>query len=94
MINKRKREVFEDIYDYGINKLLKKLFPLREKIIKEILRKKLREWRDKAKKLSERRAAETIQKNWLIHILKKVKKRIIDLLRDILNKSINTKYPP
>jgi len=85
-VTQRKREVFEDIYDYGINNLLKKLFPLREKLVKELLRKKLRQWRDKANALARKRAAEMIQRNWLNHILEKIKRRILELLRNIVER--------
>jgi len=90
LINNKKREVFEEIYEYGINKLLNRLFPLREKFIKDILRKKLRQWRDKANDLARKRAAEMIQRNWFNYLLDKIKKKITELLTNILKRRNET----
>ena len=83
-INNVKREILEEIYQYGIDQVLRKLFPLREKYINNLLRKKLRQWRDKAKNLGRLRAAEMIQRNWFYYLIEKIKKRITILLRDIV----------
>ena len=85
-VNQRNRETLDEIYQYGIDRLLNRLFPLREKYLRELLRKKLRQWRDKADKLSRLRAAEKIQKNWWIYLETKIKRRLYDLLNDILRR--------
>ncbi|MBR6907536.1 hypothetical protein IKN40_03405, partial [bacterium] len=83
-INNVKRDVLEEIYQYGIDQVLRKLFPLRQKYINNLLRKKLRQWRDKANNLGRLRAAEMIQRNWFYYLIEKIKKRITILLRDIV----------
>ena len=85
-ITNRRRETFEDIYEYGIDKLLRRLFPLREKLLKELLRKKLRQWKDKADKLGKLRAAEMIQRNYLRHVLEKIRNKLLELLFRIVRR--------
>ena len=46
MINKRKRDTFDDIYQYGIDKLLRSLVPLRRKCEKDLLRDALKKWKN------------------------------------------------
>ena len=78
-VNQRNRETLDDIYQYGLDKLLIRLFPLREKLLKELLRKKLRQWRDKADKL--RRLNDL-----LIDILGRKNESDADRLRRVLKK--------
>jgi hypothetical protein len=85
-INNVRRDALDEIYQYGLDQILKKLFPLRQKYINELLRKKLRQWRDKANKLARLRAAEMIQRNWTNYIIEKIKKRIHLLLRKIFER--------
>ena len=85
-INNVRRDAFEEIYQYGLDQLLRKLFSLREKLVKELLRKKLRQWKDKAEKLARLRAAEMIQRNWLNHMIEKIKIRITKVLRNIVER--------
>jgi len=85
-INNIKRDVLDEIYQYGLDNVLRKLFPLRQKYINELLRKKLRQWRDKANKLGRLRAAEMIQRNWFNYLIEKIKKRITLLLRNIFER--------
>jgi hypothetical protein len=85
-INQRNRDTFDELYQYGIDKLLRGLVPLRKKAENDLLRKALNQWKNNANKLARKRAAEMIQRNWLNHFYDKLRNRLNDILNNIINK--------
>ena len=51
-INQRNRDTFDELYQYGIDKLLRGLVPLRKKAENDLLRKALNQWKNNANKLA------------------------------------------
>jgi hypothetical protein len=78
-----RKEVFEDTYRYGLDNILRKLIPLRQKYINELLRKKLRQWRDIANAMDKTRIKIT---KILRRLIERKNETEVDKLRRILKK--------
>ena len=85
-INEKNRDTFDEIYQYTIDELLRRLITLRKKAENNLLKNALKTWKDNADNLAKLRATEMIQRNWLNHFYDKLKKRLNDLLNDIINR--------
>ena len=89
-IKSRNRDTFDDLYQFGIDNLLRKLINLRKKTENNLLRNKLNQWRKKAINLAKLRAAEMIQRNWLNHFYNKLRNKLEYILKNIINKRDQT----
>ena len=89
-INNRNRDTFDDIYQYGIDKLLRNLVFLRNKCENDLLKNAFNKWRNNANKLGKLRAVEMIQRNWLNHFYDKLRNRLNYILTIIVNRRNET----
>ena len=85
-INRRNRDTLDDLIQYGIDKLLRGLVPLRKKNENDLKRNALTKWRNIANNLAKLRAAEMIQRNWLNHFYEKLRNRLDNILNNIINR--------
>ena len=81
VLTKREREIIID--RYGLDNILRKLIPLRQKYINELLRKKLRQWRDIANAMDKTRIKIT---KILRRLIGRKNETEVDKLRRILKK--------
>ena len=80
---------FNKLLNYIKNKKLSKLPNIYDKIRKDILKKYLKKWKDQNDKLARLRGAEMIQKNFRIFKNNKKNSKLLDNLKNIINKYSN-----
>ena len=92
LTNKRKdilKDIFDLLFNYGKDLLNNKVFQIPDNFKRRILRKWIKVWAEKARKLGNLRSAEIIQKNWKIYKKNKRTEGINNYLKNILTSLLN-----